>query len=150
MRATTIQVESKIMDGNPQLTKLDPMILHIIETRITVEDLIRRVVEEQVSDLLSRRRVDAAEAKRILNRQYLTQDQVEDQARHGTVRMPRKTRTSLGIDIEVEVRKAIHSFADGACYIFINGRQVISLREELTIAETAKVTFLRLTPLVGG
>ncbi|HKZ63867.1 MAG TPA: hypothetical protein VJ400_05440 [Thermoplasmata archaeon] len=150
MGGTTVQVESKIIDGNPQVTKLETVSIRLPEMRMTGEDLIRRVVEEQVWDLLSRRKVDEAEARRILERQYLTQEQVDAQAQQGAVRAPRRTSRVPRIDVEAEVRKAVQAFADGTFLIVANGRQVSSLKEEVTFAESGKVTFLRLTPLVGG
>ncbi len=150
MGGVTVQVESKIVDGNPELARLGAVSVKLPQMRITVADLIRRTVEEQVWDLLSRRKVEAEEARRVLERQYLTQGQMEVLAREGAVRSPRKTVRVPKIDAEEEVRKAIRAFEDGAFMILVNGRQVSSLSEEVSFAESGKVTFLRLTPLVGG
>ncbi len=150
MGDTLLQVESRIIDGNPQLAKLDPVSVRLTDVRISVQDLIRRVVEEQLWDLLSRRKLGEAEARRILERQYLTQDQVQAQATHGAVKYPRQPSRAPQIDVEAEVQRATQAFTDGAYFLVVNGRQVTSLDEGLSLAATSKVTFLRLTPLIGG
>jgi hypothetical protein len=150
MSGVTVQVESKIVAGNPHLTKLDTVLVKLPRMRITVEDLIRRTVEEQVWDLLSRRKVDEEEARRALERQYLTQDQIQEQASLGRIRMPQRKAKAPRINAEAEIRKALQAFAAGAYAVIVNRRQVTSLEEELSFGEMGKVTFLRLTPLAGG
>ena len=143
----SIEVQSKIVGGNPTGPLIGTVLVEVSMTRITVTDLIRRVVEEQVWDLMNRRKLNTSEAQRALERQYLTDDEVAKQAAGGAVRLPRVLKP---LDPEREVRRAIEAFEKGTYLVLVNGRQVAGLSETLTLAESSRVTFLRLTPLVGG
>lgn len=149
-----VQVFSKIIGSRPDDPSLDPVILRLFEDRITVEKLIRRTVEEQINDLLLSNRMDIAQARRALNRQYLTQAEINEQLENdGAVHPPHhkeKYSMQLRFDIEAEVARALGGFEQGAYTIMVNGGQMERLDEEIVITLSSKITFLRLTPLVGG
>jgi hypothetical protein len=148
-----IEVTSRIAGARPNEAGMDPVIVRLLEQRITVADLIRRTVEEQVRDLTLKRKLSLEQAHRTLDRQYLTDADVESQAEHGRIGMPgsRQNRASPPeIDVDREVEKAQHAFNARAFYILVDGRQMESLDDELVFAPGVKVVFLRLMPLVGG
>jgi len=142
-------VESKIVNGDPDLVGLGSVPFELESAEISVEDLIRRVVREQV-DILIQRKISEAEARRALARQYLSQSEVDAQARKGSVWSQRKVPRIPQISVESETHKAIQAFKDGVYVILVNGRQVDSLDETLTLHEANSVAFVRLMPLAGG
>lgn len=146
-----IEVRSKIV-GNTQLDTLPPNILiDLLNEQITVRELISQAVEEQIRDLLINRKLDIEQTQKMLNRQYLTDNEVGRQAERGAVQLPSaKIPPPLKIDTSEEVSKALHGFEQRAYLVVVDGQQAEHLDEVVTLGATSKVTFLRLTPLVGG
>jgi hypothetical protein len=76
-----------------------------------------------------------------------------DQRRHpprvrpGTVDRARKPRT---IEWKKQFDKAIEAFESNGIVILVDDKQVESLDEEIVIQPETRVSFLRLTMLVGG
>jgi hypothetical protein len=151
MSATTVEVRSRAIGATPATPDLAPVFLRLMEERLTVAELIRRTVEEQVRELLARRALDGAAARRALDRQYLSAEEVAAQARQGAVRYP---ATHAGaapqLDVEAEVAKAQRAFAAGAYRVLVDGWPAERLGETISFAPGSTITFLRLTPLIGG
>lgn len=137
-----------------------------LSEQVTVSELIGRVVEEQVRELVARRRSEALETygeprgeiRDILDRQYLTAQEIACGATEGTVTMPveaqaKATETRKDtpqIDVGVETRKARRAFGRGAYYIIVDGRQMEGLDSVVEYTPRTEITFLRAMPLVGG
>lgn len=110
--------------------------LHVAGERITVRDLIRHRVWHEV-DEYNRRKPDTfrglvqpTDSERTLNGYRLKQ--------------PRT------IDHDIQLAKAIDAFAGNRIIMLVDDRQVESLDEEIVLGPDTRVSFLRLTPLVGG
>ena len=104
--------------------------------RITIRDLIRQRVCHEVEEY-NRRKPDTfrglvqpTDSERTLNGYRLKQ--------------PRD------IDADTQLAKAIDAFAGNQIIMLVDDRQVESLDEEIVIGPQTRVSFLRLTPLVGG
>lgn len=54
------------------------------------------------------------------------------------------------LDWEEQAEAALGAFARNGFFVFVGDRQVDVVDEELTLAETDVVSFVRLVPLVGG
>ena len=54
------------------------------------------------------------------------------------------------LDPSEEVGKALAAFKKGVYLIYVDGYQPDTLDDVLTLNAGSKVTFLRMTPLVGG
>lgn len=54
------------------------------------------------------------------------------------------------LDWEKQAEAALGAFARNGFFVFVGDRQVDDVDEELTLAETDVVSFVRLVPLVGG
>ena len=151
MATVPIEIRSRVVGGSREVPDLEPIHLDLLGECITVADLIRRTVEEQVHELTVRRKLDSERARRVLDRHYLTPDEVIAQAEAGSVRYPSERKQQPPrIDAKVEVRKALHAFQSGAYYVLVDGRQVERLDEEVELRPGSKVSFIRLMPLVGG
>lgn len=60
------------------------------------------------------------------------------------------SRRSRRLDGERQAATALEAFEHNGFFVFVGGRQVDDLDEELTLADTDVVSFVRLVPLVGG
>lgn len=148
-----LEVFSRTVDNNHE-PALDPVILKLFKEEITVKELIELTVEEQIRDLTLKHRMDIAQARRALDRQYLTDEGVDQQVRQsGAVRyrLHKSTNKKLQeLNVEKEVQRAIRAFEKGSFLLLVDGEQMESLSEPVLLDLHTKVTFLRLNPLVGG
>jgi len=110
--------------------------LNVSAERITARDLIRQRVRHEVEEY-NRRKPDTfrglvqpTDSERTLNGYRLKQ--------------PRT------IDADTQFAKAIGAFAGNQIIMLVDDRQVESLDEEIIVSPYTRVSFLRLTPLVGG
>ena len=110
--------------------------LKVSAERITVRNLIRQRVWHEVEEY-NRRKPDTfrglvqpTDSERTLNGYRLKQ--------------PR------AIDAATQLAKALDAFQGNQIIMFVDDRQVESLDEEITLRPNTRVSFLRLTPLVGG
>jgi hypothetical protein len=108
---------------------------------VTVGELIAGAVAEQVRLLRS----DPAR-QAILRRQYLTADDMHEQAAAGVVRLPDTAEP----DVAAEVERAQRAFERGAFVVFAGGRRLERLGEPVAPRDGEPIVFLRLTPLAGG
>ncbi len=148
MGTITVEVRSRILGGNPAEPEVAPVALELTAERLTVAELIRRAVEEQVRELRVRQRLNAEQARRALDRQYLTAEEIAAQVEQGVIRL--RAPRHREIDPGLEVARALRSFEAGAYLILVDGRRVDRLDEEVTCAPGMSVTFVRLMPLMGG
>lgn len=145
-----VEVRSRIVGA--QSDHIPPnIVLELLNETVKVGDLIAGTVEEQIRDLLVTRKMDIDRAQRILERQYLTDEDIREQAAHGFVHTPTQQESHpLDVNIPREVAKAQQAFEKKTYLIVVDGYQPDTLDEELQLTSTSKVTFLRMTPLVGG
>ena len=110
--------------------------LEFLDERITVRELIRARVYQEVSEhntrrpLIFRGLVQPKEAERVLNGYRL--------------REPR------AIDWEEQFELALDAFRRNGFLILVDDRQVDDLDDEILLRHDSAVTFLKLVPLVGG
>ncbi|GAA2622069.1 hypothetical protein GCM10010399_61570 [Dactylosporangium fulvum] len=119
-------------------------LLELAEERIAVAALIERAVEEQIRLM----EADRVRCRAMLDRQYLSADEIRAQAAGGVIRLP--AGEPAAPDVASEVAKARRAFERGVFAVFAGGRQVERLDEVVTLRIGEPVLFLRLTPLVGG
>ena len=110
--------------------------LDLLTDRITVRELIRKRVYEEVQEFnlrqpeVFRGLVQPTEAERVLN--------------------GFKLKKARKIDWEKQAEKAEQAFLKRGFLILVDDHQVDSLDEEIEIGLKTEVSFLRLVPLVGG
>lgn len=103
---------------------------------LTVADLIRLRVKNEVADYNCRLPdtfnglVQPTDTERVLNGYQL--------------------RYKRLIDSEKQVYIALDAFQKNGFFILVNNRQAETLEEEITIADSTTVSFIKLTPLIGG
>jgi hypothetical protein len=107
--------------------------------QITVRELIRERVYQEVQD----RTTSAALAG---GHRLVTPEQVELEL-NGTHRAPPKPKP---IDWKKQFQIACDAFERNGFFILVGDRQVESLDEVVDITRGVEVSFVKLTPLVGG
>jgi len=111
-------------------------ILDLLTERITVRDLIRSRVYQEVKDYNTRQPeyfrglVQPTEAEQSLNGYKL--------------KKPRQ------LNWESQLAKAIAAFEGNSFLILVDDEQVTELDEDIVITPETTITFLKLVPLVGG
>jgi hypothetical protein len=125
-----------IQDESATGETLHQLVLTVSSERITVRDLIRERVSHEVEEYnrqkpdTFRGLVQPSDSERTLNGYRLKQ--------------PR------AIDAATQLAKAIDAFRGNQIIMIVDDRQVESLDDEITVRPSTRVSFLRLTPLVGG
>lgn len=147
-----IEVRSRVAGVNPLPPEMGPVFVDVgLDETVTLEELIHRTVAEQVRELVARRRLDEMKARQVLDRQYLTPEEVRTQSSDGVVRYPSdQGKRARRIEVEDEIQKALRGFERAAYYVFVDGTQVGELKEVVRFRPGTRVVFLRLMPLVGG
>jgi hypothetical protein len=132
MAGTLVTIRDESLGGE----SLNEWALEVMTERITVRELIRSRVYQEVQDYNLRHQqvfrglVQPEEAEKTLNGW--------------------KLKKSRQIDWKAQFQKAVEAFEKNQILVLINDRQADALDEEFVIDPSTKVTFLRLTMLVGG
>ncbi|MBT31073.1 MAG: hypothetical protein CMO01_15560 [Thalassobius sp.] len=61
-----------------------------------------------------------------------------------------KMKTRKKIDGEKQVYIALEAFNKNAYFVLVDNQQAESLEEQVMLSQESKISFLKLTPLVGG
>jgi hypothetical protein len=125
-----------IRDETTQGQTPNELTLEFLDERVTVRELIRSRVYQEVTEYNARRAgyftglVQPRDAEQVL----------------GGYRIRKRRR----IDWEEQFRQAEQAFARNGFLILVDDRQVDDLDAEIELRHDATVTFLKLVPLVGG
>jgi hypothetical protein len=130
--AETVTIRDEILGGE----SLREWTLAVAVERMTVRELIRSRVYQEVQDY---------NAKGGQLFQGLVQPEEAEKALNGwNLKKPRQ------LDWKRQYDRAIEAFEANHVLILVNDRQAESLDEEFVVGPRTRLTFLRLTPLVGG
>jgi hypothetical protein len=124
-------------DERPGTGAPEELVLSGLPDRLTVRELIRTRVREEVAN---------ANADRTKARRLLVAPSDAEQMLNGEYRL----RPGRMIDWQEQAAVAVDAFERQAFFVFVDGTQVESLDDELALHTDSEVRFLRLTPLVGG
>jgi len=130
--STTLTVRDETTSGGT----LQEFALELLTERITVRELIRSRVYQEVQDY-NRRQPEVYRG--------LVQPTDAEKALNGC-KLPNK-RT---IDWKKQFEKATEAFEARGMIILVDDKQAESLDEEIVVRPDTRVSFLRLTMLVGG
>ena len=130
--AATLTIHDESLGGE----SLRAWALEVTTERLTVRELIRSRVYQEVQDY----------------------NQQCGQVFHGLVPPEEAEKTLNGwklkkprlLDWKRQFERAVEAFESNRILILVNDRQAESLDDELVLDPQMTVTFLRLTPLVGG
>jgi hypothetical protein len=124
-------------DERPGTGAPEELVLSGLPDRLTVRELIRTRVREEVAN---------ANADRTKARRLLVAPSDAEQMLNGEYRL----RPGRMIDWQEQAAVAVDAFERQAFFVFVDGTQVESLDDEVALHTDSEVRFLRLTPLVGG
>ena len=133
--SATLMIRDETATGTP----VHEFPLEFENDRITVRDLIRERVYQEVSEYNFRSRreggvfrglVQPTDAERTLNGFRLPKDR--------------------DIDWEAQFAHAIDAFGRNGFFILVDDRQAETLDETIVVSPGTHVSFVKLTPLVGG
>jgi len=125
-----------IYDESATGETLFELTLNVSAERITVRDLIRQRVCQEVA---------AYNQRKPATFQGLVQPTDSERTLNGYgLKGPRT------IDVDAQLAKALGAFAGNQIIVLVDDYQVESLDEEIVVRPDTRVSFLRLTPLVGG
>ena len=133
--SATLMIRDETATGDP----VHEFPLEFQNERITVRDLIRERVYQEVSEYNFRSRreggvfrglVQPTDAERTLN----------------GFKVPK----GRDIDWEVQFTYAVDAFTRNGFFVLIDDRQAEALDETIVISPSTHVSFVKLTPLVGG
>jgi hypothetical protein len=110
--------------------------LAVTTERMTVRELIRSRVYQEVQDY---------NVQRGQIYQGLVRPEEAEKALNGW-----KLKQPRPLDWKRQFERAVEGFEANQILILVNDRQAESLDEEFVVGPDTSVTFLRLTPLVGG
>ena len=130
--ATRLTIRDEGLGGDT----LQTWALEVLSERLTVRELIRSRVYQEVQDY----NVEQGQVYRGL----VQPEDTEKTLNGWKLRKPRL------LDWKRQYERAVEAFIGNQILILVNNRQTESLDEEFTIEPNTNVTFLRLTPLVGG
>lgn len=159
-------MEIGVIDEMPGLAPAHVMTLRLDRPVISLADLIRARVEVEVERLEAVRvgaqaALTAEEAMfRARVSQFLVMPDAVERALNGdrgaygpgvrALQQRRNEGGDLSLDSAAMVAVALDAFQRGAFFVLTGERQLIDLDEEIDIARTTDVTFIKLTPLKGG
>ena len=125
-----------IRDESTSGKTLNEFVVDLLTERLTVRELIRSRVYQEVQDY-NRRQPERFKG--------LVQPTDAEETLNGF-----KRKKPRQIDWKAQFEKALEAFEANRVLILVNERQVESLDEEIVVGPETSVSFLRLTMLVGG
>lgn len=151
MRELCVPVESYALQGASPQAIVPTVQLPLPDSSISVAELIRRTLQQQLAELSVQGLLAAIAVREIIARQYLSAAEIRAQAGQGAVRVPRVSEPAIPeFDVEREVERAWAGFERRAFRVVVDGRMPQALTDTVTIRADSKVAFMRLLPLVGG
>lgn len=142
-------VHSYCLKGARQEPVLPAVTLNPAASTLTVAELIRLAVTEQIAALSVQHWLQQASVREMLDRQYLSEREIARQARQGAVVMPQPD-APLDLDVAVEVERALRGFEARAFRVLHNGTMLNSLDDTIDLSPPSTLAFIRLMPLIGG
>lgn len=125
-----------IIDEAASGEKFSTRRLEVPSANITLRDLIRQRIREEVEDFNSKQAdvfsglIQPTETERVLNGYRL--------------------KTPRQLSWENQYHKALEAFEKNGFFVIVDGHQVEELEEVIPLHESSEVHFLKLVPLIGG
>ena len=138
----TLTVETKLLGQKKAGDRWPMTLLSSNSEQLLLRELIARIVREQVAAFQQRQ-----EARRFIR--VLTAAEIQQGVAQGKVDMGGHDLQQQ-VEPESAVATAWQAFEDGLYLVFVDNEQLHSLDSELHLQPDSHLTFVRLTPLVGG
>lgn len=146
-----VEIKNKVVGQADKDISIPNLAIEILNEEITVSNLIKETVSEAIDHISQNLGYDVSQAQTALNRQYLSDADIQEQAQKGEVKLTQENDSEQEyISKAQEIKKARQAFDNGVYIIIVDGQQADSLDQVLHLTPTSKVSFIRITPLVGG
>ncbi|CDF96328.1 MULTISPECIES: hypothetical protein [unclassified Pseudomonas] len=142
-------IHSYCLKGARQEPLLPPVSLTPTSSTLTVAELIRLTVAEQIAALSVQHCLEQAAMREVLDRQYLSERDIRRQASEGAILMP-QAKASPQLDVDVEIERALKGFETRAFRVLHNGVMLQNLDDLIEVSPPSTIAFIRLMPLIGG
>lgn len=135
--STTLMIHDQTASGDT----IHSLPLEFPSERITVRDLIRERVYQEVHDYnrksepVFRGLIQPSGSELILN---------------GSAQGSYQRKTHVPIDWKAQFNKALQAFERNGFFILIDDQQAEDLEQMVIIGKETQVSFVKLTPMVGG
>lgn len=126
-------------------TRSAPWEVDFLEETVSVAELIRRGVHQQVAEHDARLATGAGGARLI---DLTATERALNGPREGAYPGSRTVRAPL--DRDAQCARALDAFRRNGFVVLVDGTQVTALETQVGISSATEVTFLRLLPLAGG
>ncbi len=129
---TTFTIKDETVTGDI----LNELRIKVANERITIKDIITARVESEVESYNNKLPeyfkglIQPSEAEKTLN--------------------GFKIKDKKKIDVEKQVFVALDAFQKNGYFVLVDNQQAETLEEEVLLSKTTTVSFVKLTPLVGG
>lgn len=110
--------------------------IEVAENEITAQELIELRVHNEV---------DSYNKKQTMYYKGLVDPSDAEKTLNGF-----KMKNQQNIDAEKQVYIALNAFQKNGFFILVDDKQIEELEQRILLHETSKVSFVKLTPLVGG
>lgn len=132
MGVQTVMIKDETFGGET----VNSFALKFLNAEVTVADIIRERVQHEVD------RYNRKASSRFMG---LVQPTDTEQKLNGFhLKKPRKIKANT------QVKTALSAFAKNGFIILIDDKQVESLTQKIALRDEMEISFLKLTPLVGG
>lgn len=142
LRTAPMKITVNAKQAGQKRALIEPITIEIenLSTAPSLEELIAAIVRHQVTEFNGRR-------KNLV--EFLTPDKIAYQTETGKVAFgdPLDARSA---DADKAVETATTAFGDGLFAVFVDDREIRELGEVIELSEHSRITFIRLTFLVGS
>ncbi len=142
-------VETICFGGEEGTDRLESVTVTFDTETISVRELIEQAVTQQVYMLNARTVQNETGHHRRMQRQYLSDQDVEQLASEGRILFNDKLEYQP-LDLQTCINAAMEGFRRRRFFIAVNGTRPGSLNEEVVLMPDSRVQFIRLIPLTGG
>ena len=122
------------------------MTLDCLNSRMTVRELIRERIYQEVQDCNQ----SLEELNQKAPQNFLVVPSDVEQRLNTGVSAVSKTRKRRPVDWEKQVELACDAFYKNGFFVLVDDRQAEDLEERFDVYATTTVSFIKLVPLVGG
>jgi hypothetical protein len=129
-------VAVRVRDETPTGREVGVFVIPEIDEHCTLRDLIRTRVREEVAHYNA--------SPQPLFQGFVQPTDAEVRLNGYQLKVTRK------LDWEEQVAVAERAFAHNGFFVLVDGQQVVSLDDDVTLTPDTEVAFVRLVPLVGG
>jgi hypothetical protein len=143
--ATLTIVDEKLGGGGQ---KVVAMTIECLDENMSVKDIIRERIYQEVSDY--NQRIDT-ESDSPAPKFLVTPTELEKKLNNKTSKLaPGKAKKQKFVNWEKQYELACSAFESNGFFVLIADKQASDLEEIFTIAVDTEISFIKLTPLVGG